>query len=123
LLCAPVASIAITLVLGTSYEHARLTVVVYMVGRAVAVLNQLMASVLTARGHERPVTVVIVVAAALGLFGGVAFVGRWGSVSLGLGFLVTQVIVAVGCARLLYDEGATIGKRRSRRGAAELREA
>lgn len=122
LLCAPVAPLAITHVLGKSYEHARLTVVLYMLGRAVAVLNQFMASVLTATGRERPVTVVIIIAAALGLLGGVAFVGRWGSASLGLGFVVTQVIVAAGCFRLLQHEWAAV-PRRSRRGDTRVQEA
>jgi O-antigen/teichoic acid export membrane protein len=101
LLSIPLVPVAVTLGLGRQYEHARLTVIVYMVGRAVAVLNQLTASILTAQGRERPVTAVVVTAAVLGLGGGVAFLGQLGSVSLGLGFLATQLIVGAGCAALV----------------------
>ena len=98
---APVLPLLVVTVLGQQYDHARVAIVVYTVGTAVAVLNQPLAGVLTAAGHDRVVSRIIAVAVVAGLLVGSLTVRSLGATGMGAGFCLTQLLIG-GCCGLLY---------------------
>jgi O-antigen/teichoic acid export membrane protein len=85
------------LVLGSQYTGARTAVLVYALATAIAVVNQPLAGVLTARGQERAVSRIVVTAVLVGLCFGALTVSSWGAPGMGAGFVLTQLIILAGC--------------------------
>jgi O-antigen/teichoic acid export membrane protein len=124
LLVTPVLPFLAVSVLGSQYKHASAAIVIYAVGTAVAVLNQPLASILTASGADRAVSMLISGAVVSGLALGALLVDSRGAAGMGVGFLLTQVVILVGCTILHRREethgspssaaSADAGNRRSR---------
>ena len=97
---APLLPLLAVAALGGAYRHAGLTIMLYAFGTAVAVVNQPMAGMLTAAGHDRVVARLIAVSVVLGLVLGAATVRSWGAPGMAAGFVLTQVLIVAGCCRL-----------------------
>jgi O-antigen/teichoic acid export membrane protein len=97
---APVLPIVAVAVLGSQYGGARNAIIVYAIGTAFAVLNQPLAGVLTAAGHDRVVARIIGSAVVFGLVIGALLVRPAGAVGMAFGFVITQMLILGACSYL-----------------------
>ena len=100
LAASPLLPTAVVFALGSQYKHAEATIVVYACGAAIASMSQPLLGILSAGGHDRAVSRVVGLFVLLGLAVGTATVRPLGAVGMGLGFLLTQVLIAAACAAL-----------------------
>ncbi len=100
LAASPLLPTVVVFVLGSQYKHAGTTIIVYGCGAALAAISQPLLGMLSAGGHDRVVSRLVGASVLLGLAVGTATVRPWGPVGMGLGFLLTQAVIAASCAAM-----------------------
>ena len=108
LAAAPFLPAVTVFVLGHQYQHATSAILVYACGAALAAVNQPMLGILTAGGHDHSVSRAVAGAVVLGLVFGSVTVRPWGPVAMGVGFLLTQLMIAGVCLGMYRRDRATV---------------
>jgi O-antigen/teichoic acid export membrane protein len=96
-LAAPLLPLIAVGVLGGEYRAARTAILVYAVGTTLAMVAQPLTSILAAGGHDRLVSRITAAAVVAGLLVGVSTVQSAGAPGMGLGFVITQLLILAAC--------------------------